>query len=93
MIELTGTAEEIKMRLNQTTIGTCTYTAQRFPMTGEILHSVLAVNGTKLQWITTEVSLLYAEEEAIREITRRFPPLDTAVGNIPERLPPTPVAW
>lgn len=96
MIELTGTAEQLRLRLDSTTIGTCDYTAARFPMTGEILHTVKAVNGIKLQWITLQdnFSLLYAEETAVAKIAELRPEPPRPEPNEPvAELPPIGVAW
>lgn len=73
MINITGTYKEISMMLPMTTIGTCDYTARIFDVTGEVLHDVKAVNGIKLQWVTSSVSLLTITEDAINKIAELHP--------------------
>jgi hypothetical protein len=96
MIELTGTAEQMRLRLNNTTIGTCDYIADNFPLTSEVLHTVKAVNGIKLQWVTplNEFSLITAEEIALAKIAELRPEPPRPEPSEPvEELPPIGVAW
>lgn len=73
MIKITGTTVAATAMLDNTTIGTCNYSARKFEATGEFLHEVTAINGIQLQWITETISLATLIEDATNKIAELRP--------------------